>query len=351
MTRPPFEAALLLKDIRHRFGAKWALQGVELEVRPGEIVALLGPSGCGKTTLLRLIAGLERAQAGRIELSGRLMAWGEHFVEPEQRGIGLMFQDYALFPHLSVIENVSFGLHGMPRADARRRAEVLLRAVGLPDRAGAYPHMLSGGEQQRIALARALAPHPSLLLMDEPFSNLDLRLRRRLRQETAALLRATAAAAIIVLHDTEDALAVADRIALMDAGRLVQFDVPQAFFQRPANLFVARFFSDLEELATQVRAGAAETPLGRFALPEAGDGPAWLALPRSAFRLATQQADFEGEVLEARFMGEHLRLSLRVRGLPEPLDICLGPQEAILPGRHLGVTIDRSRVLLFPHQP
>ena len=216
-------ARLVLDEVGHVYpGGVMALEAVSLVVEPGEIVCLLGPSGCGKTTLLRIAAGIERQTSGRILIDGTELAGPGTFIAPEKRGIGLMFQDYALFPHMTILDNVMYGLKALPRGDADIAARRALSRVGLADYAGEYPHLLSGGEQQRVALARAIAPRPGVLLMDEPFSNLDRRMRDDVRDETIAMLREARATTIVVTHDPEEAMRMADRIALMRAGRLVQ---------------------------------------------------------------------------------------------------------------------------------
>ena len=340
-------AALALHDLHHAYGRRAALAGVSLELHPGEIVALLGPSGCGKTTLLRIAAGLERPAAGDVHAGGRRLAGPDLFVEPEDRGIGLVFQDYALFPHLDVAANVGFGLAGRPRAEIRATVADLLDRIGLADRGRSYPHMLSGGEQQRVALARALAPRPAVLLMDEPFSNLDQRLRRGMRAETAALLRASGAAALLVTHDPDDALAVADRIALMRDGVLAQVGTPEEVWHHPVDRGAAAVFADLEELPATVRRGRAETALGGFAAPGVPDGPALVCLHRDAFDLAAV-GDFTATVSATRFVGEHRIVRLVVDGLPRPVDTRVDARRPVAIGGRVSVAIDRSRAFVFP---
>jgi iron(III) transport system ATP-binding protein len=250
-------AELAFAHVSQRFGDVVALDDVSLNVRPGEVLCLLGSSGCGKTSLLRIAAGVDRPTGGMVTLDGREVAGPSRFVDPERRGVGLMFQDYALFPHLSVLDNVRFGLRALSRADATAVATRALARVGLAHLAASFPHVLSGGEQQRVALARAIAPRPGVLLMDEPFSNLDQRLRDEVRGETLALLREMGATTMIVTHDPEDAMRIADRIVLMRRGRIVQSGTAEEVYTRPVSLYAARFFCDFNELPSVVQNGMA----------------------------------------------------------------------------------------------
>ena len=211
-------AGLVLEHVSHAFGSLQAVDDVSLEVAEAELVCLLGPSGCGKTTALRVAAGLEQLQRGRILVDDRVMADQGGAVAPEDRGVGLVFQDYALFPHLSVMDNVSFGLRHLPAAQRRTRALEVLEQVDMADAVAAFPHTLSGGQQQRVALARALAPKPRVMLLDEPFSGLDASLRNQIRDQTLHVLKESGAATLMVTHDPEEAMFMADRVALMRNG-------------------------------------------------------------------------------------------------------------------------------------
>lgn len=343
-------ASLDIQCVRQAFGSTLALDDVSLVVRPGETMCLLGHSGCGKTTLLRIVAGLERPTAGKVLLAGREVAGPGVFVPPEQRGVGLMFQDYALFPHLTIVENVMFGLARMPGSKARAVAEAALSRVGLARYAGDYPHMLSGGEQQRVALARALAPQPGILLMDEPFSNLDQRMRERIREETMALLGEKGATVLVVTHDPVEAMMIADRIALMRSGRIVQTGAPEDLYERPASLFAARFFCDLNEIEAQARAGRVETPLGVFAAPaDMPDGPCVVCLrPASISAVAPDQAVASGEVASLRFLGDYDLVSVAIDGLCAPLSFKAPPRTGPKPGERIGVAAAYSHALVFP---
>lgn len=341
--------ALGFDGVTQRFGTVTALDQVSLTVAPGEIVALLGHSGCGKTTLLRLAAGVERPSAGRVLLEGRDVSSPASFVEPEARGVGLVFQDYALFPHLSVRENVRFGLRGYGNAEADATALRAIARVGLADLAEAYPHMLSGGEQQRVALARAVAPRPGVLLMDEPFSNLDRRLRDVVRDETMALLQEIGATSIIVTHDPEDAMRVADRIVLMQQGGIVQTGTAEELYRRPASLFAARFFCDLTEIEAVVRNGAVDTPLGRFAAPDLAEGAnAVVGVRPQAIRLVPKGFCLPARVVTRRFLGEVDHIELAVGGLDKPLVARLPLRGSVAEGEDVGIDIAMDEVLVFP---
>jgi iron(III) transport system ATP-binding protein len=265
---------LELRGLTKRFpGAdRDAVCDVSLRIEAGEIVGLVGGSGAGKTTLLRLIAGLEVPTAGSIVLNGRMLCDGRRSLPPEQRGIGLVFQDYALFPHLTVEENVGFGLHRLPRRRRRERIHETLELVGLADLAGRYPHQLSGGQQQRAALARALAPEPAVLLLDEPFSNLDAVLKPALRDDVSRILRRAGTTALVVVHDHEDVLSLADRVAILRDGRLWQVGSPREVFATPRDDYVARLFGETNLVVGVVENGTLRTPLGPVPTPPAAAG-------------------------------------------------------------------------------
>lgn len=235
---------LELRDIARHFGSRKALDGLTMQLEQGAIGCLLGPSGCGKTTALRCIAGFEPVDRGEIHARGRLLSGPGFVAAPENRRIGMVFQDYALFPHLTVLQNVAFGLHQLPAATRISRAEQMLATVGLGEHRSQYPHQLSGGQQQRVALARALAPEPELVLLDEPFSSLDVELRERLGGEVRAVLKSLNATAILVTHDQREAFAVADLVGVMRDGRCEQWDSPYELYHRPATRFVADFIGE-----------------------------------------------------------------------------------------------------------
>ena len=238
-----------------------ALTGLTLAVRRGEILALIGPSGCGKTTLLRLITGIASPDAGSIAIGGKTVAGEGVFCPPEERRVGMVFQNYALFPHLTVAENVTFGLSGEERGSSAR---AILRLVGLSGSEERMPHELSGGEQQRVALARALAPQPDVMLLDEPFSNLDGRLRVRMREDVRAILKVSGATAVFVTHDQGEALFMGDRVAVQCAGRIEQVGTPDAVFSKPATRFVAEFMGQTDFLPGLMTSEGVQTEIGLF---------------------------------------------------------------------------------------
>jgi len=262
------EASGLVKSFAGRPPVR-ALDGVDLDVEAGSTVAVLGPSGCGKTTLLRILAGFERPDAGTVTIGGRSVATGNIHIPPERRNVGIVAQEGALFPHLDVAGNIGFGLTGMPRRERGRRIAELLELVGLAGHQRRRPHELSGGQQQRVAVARALAPGPAIILLDEPFAALDTGLRASLRDDVAGVLATTGATAVLVTHDQTEALTMSDTVAVMRHGRIVQQATPEALYRRPVDLTTARFTGDVVVLPGRLRGGVVTCALG--ALPADAD--------------------------------------------------------------------------------
>jgi len=349
--------ALALHDVRHSFDGNQVVKGVELEVEPGEVVCLLGPSGCGKTTLLRIAAGLETLQEGSVELNGQVIARpGMRHLPPEKRSVGLAFQDSALFPHLSVVENVTFGLKHLPAAKRRPRAVELLEQLGMADYIDTYPHMLSGGQQQRVALARAMAPGPQLMLLDEPFSSLDARLRDQIRDDTLHVLKKVGAATLLVTHDPEEAMFMADRIALMRDGQIIQTGTPRELYCAPNDPFVVTFFGEVNEIEGVVKDGKVQTPVGEVEAGSIPDGsPAKVMIRPEALRIEERdlpaEAHDHSHVIMAKLLGRtsliHLcahnnsgdeaHLHARVSGLFLPGE-----------GQPVDIHLDLSQVFVFP---
>ncbi len=297
---------LLLEGIARRYGSIVALSSVDLAVQQGELVALLGPSGCGKTTTLRLIAGFESPDSGTITIAGQQVANGATTVPPERRKVGMVFQEYALFPHLSVAENVGFGVMKSPnRAQLVGEALDLVGLNGLEER---MPNQLSGGQQQRVALARALAPRPDLVLLDEPFSNLDPHLRSQVRDEVREILRTAGATAVLVTHDQEEALTLADRVAVMFDGRIVQCDAPEATYHRPVNRQVARFIGDAQFLPGSASGEFVSTELGSLPLARKIHGEVNVLIRPEMLDLGDDPArgGLPVSVIERRFVGREL---------------------------------------------
>ena len=306
--------AIEADDLSRSFGALKAVDGASLRVGHGELVALLGPSGSGKTTLLRMIAGFEHPDAGRVRIGGRLVAGDGHWVEPEQRRIGMVFQQGALFPHLDVAANVGFG------AARRERVGEALELVGLGHRAKAYPHELSGGERQRVALARALAPEPEVILLDEPFAALDAGLREALREEVAGILRAAGASALLVTHDQAEALSLADEVAVLRDGCVVQTGSPEEVYDRPSSRWVAEFLGEADVLPGTAEGGTVSCELGRFSAGRELSGPVQVVIRPESVAIghggAARDAP-EAVVLERSFYGHdqlvHLELGSGLR--------------------------------------
>jgi iron(III) transport system ATP-binding protein len=343
-----FAARLTFEDVSRRFGEGLALDHVSLDIAPGEIVCLLGPSGCGKTTLLRIAAGVERPSGGRVLIDNQEVAGPNRFVPPEKRGVGLMFQDFALFPHLSILDNVAFGLKSLTRSEAKAEAFTALERVGLGHYASEYPHILSGGEQQRVALARAIAPRPSVLLMDEPFSGLDPRLRESMREETLAILHETRATSIVVTHDAEEAMRMGDRVALMRKGRIVQTGKALDLYRAPKDILAARTFSDLNELPARVEQGSAQTALGRFFAGDIPDGKdAIVCVRQLGVRLLAPGQGVPGRVLDTRFLGDVGLVEVAVQGLDAPILARVRESDVPPEGAEVGVGVDAGAVLVF----
>jgi len=344
-----FAASLAFEHLDRRYGETYALRDVSLAIAPGEVVCLLGPSGCGKTTLLRIAAGIERPTAGRVLINGQEVAGPSRFVPPEERSVGLMFQDFALFPHLTILQNVAFGLKALPRREAEREARAMLSRVGLAHLGNQYPHILSGGQQQRVALARAIVPRPAVVLMDEPFSGLDVQLRDSMQEETLALLRETRATSVIVTHHPEEAMRLADRIAVLRQGRLVQVGSAEDLYAHPTSLFVARLFSEINEIAYTVRSGEIATPIGRLPAPGIGNGEiAILSIRERCIRVGEPGQGLPGRILHTKFLGDIALLEVGVQGFDAPLRIRTHEGRSWSKGSEVGIEIDPARTLVFP---
>jgi iron(III) transport system ATP-binding protein len=302
-------AAIAVRGAAKAYGSVQAVRPTELEVGPGELFAVLGPSGCGKTTLLRMIAGFERPDEGEVWVGGTRMAGPGCWVPPERRRIGMVFQDYALFPHLTVDRNVRFGLSRGEKAD--RRTQFALELVGLQHKAARYPHELSGGERQRVALARALAPEPAVVLLDEPFSSLDATLRAGLRREVELILREAETSAVFVTHDQEEALSLADRIAVMRDGDVVQVGTPEEVYYRPGDRWTAQFVGEVNLLQGTADPAGVATELGFFDLAApAGPGVVRVAVRPEQLELRPDEQG-NAEITDREFRGHDVLYRLR----------------------------------------
>jgi iron(III) transport system ATP-binding protein len=343
-----FAGNIAFEDVSYSVGSLQILRGLSFSLSPGEIVCLLGPSGCGKTTLLRLAAGVSRPSSGRILIDGVEVAGPTRFAPPEKRNVGLMFQDFALFPHMSVIDNVAYGLYALKRDEAVSIAERALERVGLAKYRNSYPHGLSGGEQQRVALARAIVPRPQVMLMDEPFSGLDQRLRETVRTETLALLRETRATCIFVTHDPAEALEISDRILFMRNGQLAQIGTPQELYSKPIDAAAARFFCDVNEVEGRVIKGVVQTVLGRFAAPGFNEGQNVTVMVRpNAIRRGRGNEGIEGFVSGRQFLGDMARLTVNLKGLDMPVSALVAGSDPITKGQSARFVIEDDGILIF----
>ncbi|MDJ0859511.1 MAG: ABC transporter ATP-binding protein [Dinoroseobacter sp.] len=359
MLQPP-PPRLDVRNLVRTFQGKRVVDDVSLQVKPGEVTCLLGPSGCGKSTTLRIIAGVDQQDSGILFVDGEPVSGDGTHMPPENRSIGLMFQDFALFPHLSVEDNVSFGLHG-PKSKKRARAGELLERVGLAGFAKKFPHELSGGEQQRVALARALAPRPRIMLMDEPFSGLDNRLRDGIRDDTLEVLKEEGTAVLLVTHEPDEAMRMADSIALMRSGKIVQQGAPYNIYNAPVDKSAAAFFSDVNEIRGEVQGALTQTPFGDFLAPGVPDGgvvdiiirPQHLRIdfdragegPRPTPQDGTPA---RGTVQRARYMGRESLVEFRMDFEDQILKATVPGVFLPKPGTVLWLSMRRDRCFVFP---
>lgn len=332
-----------IRSVTKRYRERTAVASISLSLARGEVVCLLGPSGCGKSTLLRLAAGLEPVDEGEIEVDGRVLSGPGLTVPPEDRGIGLVFQDFALFPHLKVSENVMFGIARLDPAERRARVSSLLAMFRMQDRADAYPHVLSGGEQQRVAIARSLARRPSAILLDEPFSGLDDHLKGEVRRTVLAGLREAGASVLVVTHDPEEAMLMADRMALMSEGRILQTGTAEACYLRPVSIAAARLLGEANIVPARVSGGRAHTAFGDLPAADAADGEALAMIRPEAFSLANGSTEVTVEAV--RFAGAQHEIDLAAGGLSVRMRLPGGSPPSL--GRTF-VRVDPLRTRVFP---
>ncbi len=319
-------AAISVQGLRHRFGTFTALERIDLDIAAGEFIVLLGPSGCGKTTLLSILGGFLTPTEGRVLLGDRDMT----HVPPKDRPTTTMFQDYALFPHMSLRDNVGFGLRmrGQSRTKRNARAQEMLDMVGLGANADARPHELSGGQRQRVALARALAVDPEVLLLDEPLGALDLKLRRQMQDELKAIQRRIGTTFVHVTHDQEEAMAVADRIVVMNQGRIEDLGPPRSVYLRPSSLFSANFMGEINMISAQPTASGLETPLGRLDIRSTATGPQMLCIRPENLGLSGEVPLGEARLTDAAFFGTHHRCHFSPSAAPDLSLVVHLPQAA-----------------------
>jgi iron(III) transport system ATP-binding protein len=345
-------ALLELRGLSHSYQDHEVVRGLSFVLQRGGIGCLLGASGCGKTTVLRCIAGFEPVARGEICIDGEVVSAPGRTIPPEQRRIGMVFQDYALFPHLTVAANIGFGLHGTARAERARRVEESIQAVGLSGLAHKYPHELSGGQQQRVALARALAPRPALLLLDEPFSNLDVELRERLGLEVRQLIKRTHTTAIVVTHDQQEAFAIADEIGIMHEGRIEQWDGAYNLYHRPASRFIADFVgqgvflpgSVLDSRQVRIELGTLSGAIPTAA--SVNGGPVDVLL-RPDDIVHDDAAELKAEVLHKAFRGAEILYTLRLASGRKVLALVPSHHNHAL-GERIGIRLDVDHVVAFP---
>lgn len=344
-----FAAALTFEAVDVSIGGNSILNKLDLSLTPGEIVCLLGESGSGKSTILRVAAGIQPVDAGEVRINEKIVSSPQVQVPPEQRGIGLMFQDFALFPHLSLLENVAFGLADLGRKQAQQQALTALTRVGLQGREHDFPHMLSGGQQQRLALARTIAPRPGIIMLDEPFSGLDARMRETVRAETLAVLRETHATSLIVTHDPEEAMLLGDRIALLRHGKIVQIDDVAKVYAEPVDLAAARFLSPLSEINAEVKNSMVSTPLGNVATPGRPDGAKVVIGVRAvgALDMLREKPGIPGRIVtKRRALGVDI-CEVLVAGIAAPIRVRQRANAQFSVGDDIFLRLNSEHVLVF----
>jgi iron(III) transport system ATP-binding protein len=329
-----------LNNVTKYYEQTCAVDSVSLEVRKGEFLVLLGGSGCGKTTTLRLVAGLERPESGEVWIDGTLVTSENTWVPPEGRQIGMVFQDYALFPHLTVGQNIAFALKGLKGQARNQRVDEVLSLVGLEGKGARYPYQLSGGQQQRVALARALAAAPLVVLLDEPFSNLDAALRKSMREEVRAIVRQADAAAIFVTHDQEEAMSLADEIAVMQGGKLLQVGKPDLVYRQPLTRYLASFLGDANFLEGEAHGDTVETALGTLRLAQALQGRVTVMI-RPETLSVTSDANGSAGVTDSRYFGHYRTIKLQ-HDSDVHLEAKVWAQHDFSPGERVSIAVQGS---------
>jgi iron(III) transport system ATP-binding protein len=343
-----FAGAIEFENVSFGVANLTIIDQLSLRFEAGKVTCLLGESGCGKTTVLRLAAGVARPTAGNIRIGGYDVAGPKTFIPPERRNVALMFQDYALFPHLTVLQNVAYGLYALSKSEALPAAMNALERVGLGHLAQSYPNSLSGGEQQRVALARAIVPRPQVLLMDEPFSGLDQRLRERVRADTLAIVRETRATAVLVTHDPQEAMAFADYIYLMRKGKVAQHGTPDALYSSPQSASVAQFFDAYSAFSGVVRNGHIDLPIGKIAVSEHGDGTELdILLRHDGLRPVFNGLGVSAYVLDQRRVAAVTHARLVFPGQEKPVEALLTHESGIVTGEMHDFVINPSSILTF----
>jgi len=344
-------ASVEVADLSHAYGDVAVVRGMGFALAPGAIGCLLGPSGCGKTTVLRCLAGFEPVKGGTISLGGRIVSRPGASVPPEERSVGMVFQDFALFPHLTVARNVAFGLRRLAAAAAQRRIDEMLELIGLANAGGAFPHELSGGQQQRVALARALAPNPDLLLLDEPFSSLDIDLRERLTLEVRSILKAAGTTAILVTHDQHEAFVLADEIGVMNQGTIEQWDSAYRLYHQPRTRFVADFVGQGVFLrGVAIGRGRVLTELGELASDNPlsmDEGAAVDLLLRPDDIVHDDASPWEAEVAAKAFRGAHFLYTLSLSSGTRVLSLVPSHHDHAI-GERIGIRLSIDHVIAFP---